>query len=467
MALRVWLPLNGDLTNQGLSGDAAVTSSNVAYAEGKIGKAASFTGNAAKWIHVGANTDFRYTDTFTYACWFDCYNLASSNLQMIVSNGRDYDKYGINMGINSAGSIRTIIGTSYHADAIGISTNTWYHYAVTYENGKCCIYINGSLIWSGAVGAVDYTESWGLTVGKMSYSYTSTGEDFPFNGMVNDVRVYDNCLSAREIKEISKGLVLHYPLSDKYALTTDKAVYDTSGFKYNGTISGSPEWNDDTPRYKGSYKFTSSTPYIYTNNTLPPLRYFTFAIWGKGAANESMPWGYSSAANSINLYFSEDGYLYWNTGDSNANPFSNNGTQVAFPTDGAWHHYVVTGDGATATLYVDGVKKGTAKTYKYPTRGNVTLSSWAYDRNYPWLGSLSDFRVYSTALSEDEVKELYQLGAALTDNATLMSYEYAEDGTVALNTNGEFSAGTIVENEDTDTASISADTITAGNYIEW
>jgi len=33
------------------------------------------------------------------------------------------------------------------------------------------------------------------------------------NYNLNDFRLYDTVLSPREVKEISKGLVLHYPLS--------------------------------------------------------------------------------------------------------------------------------------------------------------------------------------------------------------------------------------------------------------
>jgi len=37
---------------------------------------------------------------------------------------------------------------------------------------------------------------------------------------MNDVRVYSHALSAKEVEEIAKGLVLHYQLNDPYIEST-------------------------------------------------------------------------------------------------------------------------------------------------------------------------------------------------------------------------------------------------------
>jgi hypothetical protein len=41
--------------------------------------------------------------------------------------------------------------------------------------------------------------------------------NYQLKGYLNDVRIYDHCLSPKEVKEISKGLVLHYKMDDKIA----------------------------------------------------------------------------------------------------------------------------------------------------------------------------------------------------------------------------------------------------------
>jgi hypothetical protein len=80
--------------------------------------------------------------------------------------------------------------------------------------------------------------------------------------------------------------------------------------------------------------------------------------------------------------------------------------QAALPT-GGWHHVAVTLNGATGTLYVDGVQVGqnTAMTLK-PSDLGATTQNWIGRSQFsdPYLdGRVDDFRIYNRAISASEV----------------------------------------------------------------
>ena len=64
MALRVWLPLNGDLENKGIS-DYEIRSANITITnDGKIGKCYNFNGSNS-YINI---TNFEIGNNWSYGC---------------------------------------------------------------------------------------------------------------------------------------------------------------------------------------------------------------------------------------------------------------------------------------------------------------------------------------------------------------------------------------------------------------
>lgn len=79
----------------------------------------------------------------------------------------------------------------------------WTHVTITYHNPTMTVYING--------------------IKKYTYSGVSNSSSFEYQTRVvwqnayrklNDFRIYNECLSPRQVKEISKGLVCHYLLGE-------------------------------------------------------------------------------------------------------------------------------------------------------------------------------------------------------------------------------------------------------------
>jgi len=220
------------------------------------------------------------------------------------------------------------------------------------------------------------------------------------DGCLNDVRIYDHALSDKEVEEISKGLILHYKLDNIF---DNKNIYDSSGYNNNGTIIGSPSFPIiDTARYNYTIHFTAKNQKIKIENltTTGFNDSYSFAWWEKINSVDLMHWGF---ANGIRLNGMYTGRL-WNTGDGNNNPLYIPGTttRVTAPSINVWHHWVMTGDGTKCKVYQDGELWAEAKTYKRISGTTIYLNGWAEDTIYSSdNASMSDFRIYATALTEE------------------------------------------------------------------
>ena len=247
--------------------------------------------------------------------------------------------------------------------------------------------------------------------------------------------------------------------------------YDSSGYCNHGSITGTLTTNSDSPRYTASTVFNGGNNHIASPSIGKEgfKNSFTVSWWSKTSNMDGkMAWG--SSSYGLNLYPSGS-YFCWNTGDGVANTIGT--VEWATYNDGNWHHYVMTGDGTTGKLYIDGEHKGNAKTYKPLSSPIIYVSGWSTASSYVWDGNISDFRIYCTALSEDDVKELYNTSAFVTNNGVFAEYELYEDNLSDVKKTGLLETADFYENGaksgyalDTDKTRVASNYIISEDFIE-
>lgn len=219
MSLQVWLPLNGDLHNQGLMPITFSTTTVNWNAAGKIGQAFSTLNSNV----IGTCPNLNGVTTFSLTFW--CFPKTNSS---ITTNWCNIIALGSKSADNSTSAefrFESSYGNTYilshhnnSGDPIGGGTaslvserDKWYHVAVVVNNESHTIryYVNGvQLTTSGFLK----THNGGHLDGTIKLANENVDPDC----LLNDVRIYDHALSEKEIEEIAKGLVLHYKLDNNY-----------------------------------------------------------------------------------------------------------------------------------------------------------------------------------------------------------------------------------------------------------
>lgn len=212
MSLQVWLPLINDMKNQGIDDMTQfVNNGATIVADGKFGH--SYYLNKVT-LSCPNFTILESTDEFSACCWVKFISFPTdSNAYCICLNTTTTSVYKFVLGIYSSNgttaSFRLNLGNSVGT----LQLNTWYHLAICVKGTTGYMYINGEL--KKTVSEVKQQSSTNLIIGGRSTNASGTaftGVSAP--GYYNDVRIYDHCLSKKEVSELAKGLILHYPLNN-------------------------------------------------------------------------------------------------------------------------------------------------------------------------------------------------------------------------------------------------------------
>jgi len=195
-------------------------------------------------------------------------------------------------------------------------------------------------------------------------------------------------------------------------------VFDNSRFRNHEVIYGA-SWVDDG--WGWALSFDGVDDYVDCRNdeSLNITDAITIEAWVKQAENND---GYVIIKNTADD--SKRLYAMWSQGsEDSVHFFYYDGAKEEICwnyalDDNTWHHVVITVDGLTATLYVDGVSQGD-KTLSGAFQGDATAKVKIGKRepnHFHFNGTIDEVRIYNRALTQTEIQLHYQLTNSIHAN---------------------------------------------------
>ncbi len=193
---------NNNLINT--CGSPTGTGTGITYGAGQFNNAVDLNGSTGK-ISLGNQTWFNAGD---YSVSFWMRNEGNdSNYQIIVSQRTSSDAgspinismYGVSYGSNN-GMLYFNVGGSYFVSNTALSKNTWYHVVfIIVAGGAMNIYINGVL---DSNSTTESTTRPTPTNQNLAIGANGSNNDYPFNGKIDQFRVFNSALSATQVTEL-------------------------------------------------------------------------------------------------------------------------------------------------------------------------------------------------------------------------------------------------------------------------
>lgn len=325
----------------------------------------------------------------------------------------------------------------FHCNNVGLKAGDTFTYSVDIKNtNKAGLYARVDF-YSEATGSKGKTTNISkIRINKSEDGRSSLtvnipeGKEYIWLAITDSDTMNDVTTTIEQFRclKLEKGekITPYTPAPEDNSQFYDNIIPDISGYRNNGEVTDSacPTWSNDSPRYLGSYEFNGENQYI---SGLSPVssntKEFTISFWTKLNNTSGVMTFYTARkgiGSGVALFFVNKNIRF----DDNA--------QFAFNytcdlSSNKWTHLCVTRNNTSKKLYINGkLVDSTSKVgdmqnigQHFTIGGSESSDSGIADMN--WLnGNISDFRIYTTALSESDVLDLYQSSASLDSQGNLM-----------------------------------------------
>jgi hypothetical protein len=381
-----------DLSGRGNHGTLAGTT-DVA---GKVGRARHF--NAGERI-TSSSISVPSVD-FTAAAWFNWTTNPSPSYSGIHGGGFSWELRVFADGRFGATFYQSI-GPDVFTDIVSpLSYNdgTWHHAAAVLRSGLVELYVDGVLVAQDATKPIASVRPSTITeIGRVASNFV---------GSIDEVRVFSRALTADEIAALAPppppradGLIMSY---DMETLLPSGWMTDLSGLGHHGLLTGTTDVAGKVGRarhFDAGERITASTISV-------PLANFTVAAWFNWTTNPSPSYGgIKGGGYSWELRIMADGRFgatfYQSIGPD---VFTDIVSPLAYD-DGTWHHAAAVLRSGLVELFIDGLL--VARDTTNPIASVRPSTSTEVGRVASgFVGGIDEVRVYSRALSADEIGAL-------------------------------------------------------------
>ncbi len=418
-------------------------------AEGKIGQALNFNSNVTNQeVDLGTPSALHNLNVRTISAWIYPRSLGGSNFGTVilsVTGGTNhwYIQMCSNDGTECSGAVNTFVWYAdlatgavgeWRAPANTIKFNQWQHIAISFDctvvGNTPNIYYNGNLLITTQTRTPGGSTLCSQDSGDNVLIGSNGNGNATFDGLIDDVRMYNRGLSSAEIYRLYQqtqtkfnasksnntllnGLVGYWTLDGADIHSSNNKTDDRSGTNKAGTLNNSPSIVEGRIGQGLNFKGGNNIN-VQTSSTIIGTGNLTMSAWIKLDAYNGNGADYiimSTSGGNDKVHYAVDsvgGINALSLSDDNdaTNSTSANGSIKLHQ----WYHALVTRtSGGTTNFYINGVRSGTAN----QSSGSPVASDTMYisDNNVDsFTGVIDDVRVYNRILGIEEIQKLYQMG---------------------------------------------------------
>lgn len=393
-----------DLSGNGNNGTLVNSPS---YDTGKINNGIALVRASAQYVNCGnASILSSAMDELTVCAWVNADTLQAEGIDWVVGKGSllspNVGGYHLRAWHKQiAFFVGGSDGNAVCVNGPALQENTWYHITGVFKGGEYMkLYVNGTEYskTTGVPAAIAASSNYDLQIGRGSYC------SYPWDGIIDDVKVFNRALSADEVTDQAHRLLYLY-----FEQITSGSIADLSGHGNTGTTVNSPSLSRERIGGNNAVQLVkSSSQYVNCGNdsSLDSADELTIDVWAK--ADTLQADGIDWVLGKGSLYYTpKSGYslrcyhkqLAFFVVGPNDTVVSVTGPVLE---EDVWYHIVgVFKSGQYLKLYVNGTE--------YSNTSNIPASivaSGSYDLHigngsycsYPWDGVIDEVKIYNKAL---------------------------------------------------------------------